>query len=166
MFEPQEIESLFLRAWQEADMLIIPRPEDMTNPKLALEFKTRHVVFSVLNFVFNNADILNELISHLGIIPYKNQKTVYDAVVYLAWQERIYVRYRQTLIERAQKNPIAGHTLGLSILERKDAMEYLIKTLMEKIKFPIPEDEKESLIDFFLGEWAAALRDMPFEKMY
>jgi len=172
MFQQQERQRLMTLARSEAELLVLPLTENMPIKNLALEYLIRYVVFKV----FNNAEIRSELISHWAI-SYQNQRAVYDSLVYLVWQDRICKRYHDVLIERLRSNHIAKHTLVLAAHEREKkfgitslflasqkSFRLLLRKLL-KIKFKIPVDEKESLIDSLLGEWIAKLREMPFEKL-
>lgn len=180
-FQQYERQILLNLAWNEAKMLVLPLVGGIPIKELALEYLTRYVVF----LVFNNSKIRSELLTHYRKTyypsPLKEVYKVYNSLVYLLWQDRICQRYHNALIERLCSHPVAKHTFVLAaqnkeayfgitssadaVLASQKSFQFLLKRYLNQINFRLPTDEKESLINNFLGKWIAKLRNLPFEKL-
>jgi len=170
LFSGEEYSVIRYAARREAEMLLLPylpAIQELPDETVALEAWTRWNFFGLFKYEDTQAKAARWFRA-----KYRNNASFYNSCVYLMWEERIYQRYLNVLFEHYRSDPIIKNTLGLafdkylSTSQQGDAYRDLKQLLMDKVNFRIPVDEKESLIDFLLGEWIAKLREMPFYMYY
>jgi len=148
-------------AGKEADLLIVPVNQGMSTDELAATTAIHAFPFWFFIVLDNQSDAAKHFKA-----TRRNYPSFYDSWVYIHWQIRIAQRHQSLLIERICANPVAQNTIRILVEETEQAAYESLKNLiMKEVKFGIPVDEKESLIDFLLGKRIAKLREMPFEKL-
>jgi len=149
-------------AGKEADLLIVPVNQGMSTDELAATTAIHAFPFWFFIVLDNQSDAAKHFKA-----TRRNYPSFYDSWVYIHWQIRIAQRHQSLLIERICANPVAQNTIRILVEETEQAAYESLKNLiMKKVKFGIPVDEKESLVNYFLGEWIVKLWDMPVSKVY
>lgn len=145
----------------EAELLLVLIDREMPTDELAAETVIRAFPFWMFIIEDNLSDAAKQFKA-----TRRNDISFYNSWVHIIWDIRIAQRHHSLLIERIRANPVAQNTIRLLVEEAEQAAYKSLKNLIrEKAKFRIPVEEKESLINLFLGEQIAKLQNMPSSKM-
>ena len=155
-FSPQQVDIIVTHAVNDARLLVLPPP--MSLEELERAWRVRGVVLIVLDDPEIQESVSNRLPATI-----KNQHKLYDSIVFLN-KEGIFARKcHDEIVTRLQNDPTALNTLGLVEFESTDAYQYLTKKAKDATRQShLPTDEKEELINYFLGKHTAELKQMPY----
>jgi hypothetical protein len=68
------------------------------------------------------------------------------------------------LAARAKEQDL-GITSPEEVLASQESFQFLFNRILQAVNFNMPQDEKEELINSFLGQWIVTLKEMPFETL-